>query len=84
MIANDSSTSSGNNLMENIQLKLKSLTTLLSEIKQSSPNNEFDPLIYNDIYTYIQVIQTDCQKIINNNKYDLFLNNDHIHNIYSR
>lgn len=81
MIANE--LFSSNDLVENIQLKLKSLTTLLTEIKESSPNNEFDPLISDDIYTYIQIVQTDCQQIINN-KCDLSSNKDDIQNIYSR
>lgn len=65
---------SGNVLMDNIQLKVKSLMAMLSEIKQPGNNNEFDLSICNDIYAYIQIIQTDCQRIINNNKYDLFSN----------
>lgn len=81
MIANE--LFSSNDLVNNIQLKLKSLIKLLSEIKESNQNNEFDPLILNDIYTYIQIVQTDCQKIINNN-YNLSSNKDDIHNIYSR
>lgn len=62
--------------MDNIELKVMSLMTMLSEIKQLSDDNEFDLSICNDIYAYIQIIQTDCQKIINNNKYDLFSNKD--------
>lgn len=66
----------GNDLLDDIQQKVKSLTTVLSQIKQPSHNYEFDPSICNNIYTYIKVIQTDCQRIIKNNKYNLFSNND--------
>lgn len=64
-------------LMENIQLKVKSLETLLYEIKQISHNYEFDSSICEDIYAYIRNILTDCQIIVNNNKYNLFLTKDH-------
>lgn len=76
MIANEFS--SGNFLMDNIQLKIKSLMAMLSEIKEPSNDNEFDLAICNDIYAYVQNIQTDCQRIINNDKYDLFLNKNRI------
>lgn len=59
-----------NNLLENVQIKIKSLMALLSEIKESSPNYEFDVSICNDIYSYIQIIQNDCQRI---EDYNLFL-----------
>jgi hypothetical protein len=69
-----------NNSVKNIQIKIKSLVALLSEIKESSHNNEFDASICNDIYTYIQIIQNDCQRI---EDYNLFSNKDYtIQNIY--
>lgn len=66
----------GNDLFDDIELKVKSLTTVLSDIKQPNHNCEFDPSICNNIYTYIKVVQTDCQRIINNKKYNIFSNND--------
>lgn len=63
---------SGNELMDSIRLKVKSLTALLSEIKQPNNNYEFDPSICNDIYAYINIVQTDCQKLVNDNKFDSF------------
>jgi len=59
----------GNELVDNINLKVKLLTALLSEIKESNHNNEFDPAVCNDIYAYISIVQADCQKLMNNNKY---------------
>lgn len=54
---------SRNNLVDNIQLKVKSLKTLLTELQQPSHNYNFDPSICNDIYTYIKNVETDCHRI---------------------
>lgn len=59
-------------LVDNIQLKVKSLETLLCEIKQCNHNSEFDLSICNDIYAYIRNILTDCHKIVNNDQHNLF------------
>lgn len=67
---------SGKDLADSIQLKVKSLMTLLFEIKQSAKNYEFDSSMCNDIYSYINVVQTDCQNVLNNEKYNLLLNKD--------
>lgn len=73
--------SSENDLINNIQLKVKSLMTLLTELQQPSHNYKFNPSICNDIYMYIKNIETDCQRISINNKYNMFLNQDYqIHN----
>lgn len=61
---------SKNELMYNVQLKVKSLITLISEIKQSSLIYEFDPSICNDINEYVQSVQADCRTIMNNIKYN--------------
>lgn len=65
--------------VENVLLKVKSLVTLLSEIKESSGNYELDQSIFNDIHTYIQIIQSDCKRIKDN--YNLFSNRT-VKNIY--
>lgn len=65
---------SGNELVENVLQKVKSLVTQLSDIKESSYNYEFDQSICNDIYTYIQIIQTDCQRV--KDSYNLFSHKD--------
>lgn len=65
---------SGNELAQNLELKVKSLMKIISDIKQSSINTEFDPSISNDINEYIQMVQTDCQTILNNTKNNLFSN----------
>lgn len=65
---------SRNNLVDNIQLKVKSLKTLLTELQKPSHNYKFDPSICNDIYTYIKNVETDCQRI--NNQY-VFPNQDY-------
>lgn len=71
-------------LMDNIQLKVKSLETLLREIKQCSHNFEYNLSICNDIQAYIRNILTDCHRIVNNNKFNLFSINDHkIQNMHS-
>lgn len=58
---------SGNELVQNIELKVKSLKILISEIRQTCHNDEFDPSICNDINEYLQIVQTDCQTIRNDN-----------------
>lgn len=58
---------SGNELVQSIELKVKSLKILISEIRQSCHNDEFDPSICNDINEYLQIVQTDCQTIMNDN-----------------
>jgi len=68
--------SSGNELIDSINLTVKSLTALLSEITQPGNDYEFDPSICNDIYAYINIVQTDCQKLVNDNKFDSFSNKD--------
>lgn len=67
---------SGKDLSDSIQLKVKSLMTLLFEIKQSAKNYEFDSSICNDIHSYIHDVQTDCQNVLNNEKYNLLSNKD--------
>ncbi|XP_050059286.1 repetitive organellar protein-like isoform X3 [Aphis gossypii] len=57
----------GNELVQSIELKVKSLKILISEIRQSCHNDEFDPSICNDINEYLQIVQTDCQTIMNDN-----------------
>ncbi|KAL4090563.1 hypothetical protein QTP88_025369 [Uroleucon formosanum] len=75
---------SGNELVQHVELKVKSLMIIISEIKQSSLNYEFDPSIRNDINEYIQIVETDCQTIINDIKNNLFSNKiyDKTQNIY--
>lgn len=68
---------SGNDLVDRIQFKVKSLMSLLSELKQPNYNFEFDPSICDDIYAFIEIIQTDCQKISSNNKHGLLSNQGH-------
>lgn len=63
---------SGNQLIQCVELNVKSLMTLISEIKHSSLNCEFDPSICDVINEYIQIVQTDCQTIMNNIKSNLF------------
>lgn len=63
-------------LVDNIQLKVKSLEILLCEIKQCNHNYEFDLSICDDIYAYIRNILTDCHRVVNNNKYNLFSTED--------
>ncbi|XP_029346483.1 uncharacterized protein LOC115034275 [Acyrthosiphon pisum] len=65
---------SGNELVQHVELKVKSLMIIISEIKQSSLNYEFDTSIRNDINEYIQIVETDCQTIINDIKNNLFSN----------
>ncbi|XP_060876652.1 repetitive organellar protein-like [Metopolophium dirhodum] len=65
---------SGDELLQHVELKVKSLMIIISEIKQSSLNYEFDPSIRNDINEYIQIVETDCQTIINDIKNNLFSN----------
>jgi len=65
---------SGNELVKHVELKVKSLMIIISEIKQSSLNYEFDPSTRNDINEYIQIVETDCQTIINDIKNNLFSN----------
>jgi len=76
---------SGNDLVQHVELKVKSLMIIISEIKQSSLNYEFDPSIRNDINEYIQIVETDCQTIINDIKNNLFSNKIYhkSQNIYS-
>jgi hypothetical protein len=66
---------SGNELVQNIEQKAKSLKVLITEIKQSSHNDEIDPSIFNDINAYIEIVQTDCQTIMND------INNNLLHHI---
>lgn len=47
---------------------------IISEIKQSSLDYEFDLSIRNDINEYIKIVQTDCETIINDIKNNLFSN----------
>lgn len=65
---------SRNELVQSIELKVKSLKILISEIKQSCHNDEFDPSICNDINEYLQIVQTDCQTIMNDNNNNLLYN----------
>jgi len=74
---------SGNALMDNIKQKMESLKSLLSEIKHSNQNHEFDPSIFNSIYEYINIVQTDCQRITKNKNFHLFSNtNETIQNVF--
>jgi len=63
---------SGNQLVQCVELNVKSLMILISEIKNSSLNCEFDSSIFDVINEYIQIVQTDCQTIMNNIKSNLF------------
>lgn len=66
-------------LVDNIQLRVRSLETLLYETKQCNHNSESDLSISicNDIHEYIRTILTDCQRIVNNYKFNLFSIEDH-------
>lgn len=68
---------SGNNLVDKIQLKVKSLISLITELKQPNYNAEFDPSICDDMYAFIKTIQSDCQKISSNNKDGSLSNQGH-------
>jgi len=62
---------SGNELIQYVELHVKSLMTLISEIKHSS---QFDPSICDVINEYIQIVQADYQTIMNDIKSNLFSN----------
>lgn len=62
--------------MDNVQLKVNSLMLLLTEIKESNLSYDFDPSICNDIHEYVRIVQSDCQRIINNDKYNLISKKD--------
>lgn len=85
MITNDHESFTGNNLVDDIQQKVKSLMSLLSEIKQLGQNDEIDQSLCDDIYSYIDVVQTDCQKVLNSDKYNQFSKTDDtIQNFFGR
>lgn len=67
---------SKDNLVNTVQLKVKSIMTLLSEIKKSDTDCDFDPSLCNDICSYINVVQTDCERVINNDYFKCFPNID--------
>lgn len=62
-----------------IHQKVESITTLLTEIKQHIKD---DPSVYNDICSYINIVKTDFDRVINNNSFKWFLNkNNRVQNV---
>jgi len=83
MTTNESFT--GNNLVDDVQQKVKSLMSLLSEIKQPGQNCEIGQSLCDDIYSYINIVQTDCQKVLNDDKYSQFSKTENtIPNVFGR
>lgn len=76
---------SGNDLVDNIQLKVNSLMTLLAKLQEPSYNFKLEPSICKDIYTYIKNVENDCQRVQTNNKYNVFSNQDYqTHNSFGK